>query len=88
MDKFKVIEFFSNSELFKKISQRNVENGETEFRFESKRLDYRGNTRSFVFRCRRRNFEVGYVNMFIEDISERFFAAKIYDMRFLKLSAS
>ena len=86
MDKFKLIEFFSNSELFKKISQKNVENGETEFRFESKRLNRRGNNVVFMFRCRRRNLSVNYVNMYIDDVKDNYLAAKIYDMRFLRLS--
>jgi len=84
MDKFKLIEFFSNSELFKKISQKNVENGETEFRFESKRLNRRGNNVVFMFRCR--NLNVNYVNMYVDDIKDNYLAAKIYDIRFLRLS--
>lgn len=86
MDKFKLIEFFSNSELFRKISQKNVENGETEFRFESKRLNRRGNSVVFMFRCRRRNLNVNYVNMYVDDVKDNYLAAKIYDMRFLRLS--
>lgn len=60
--------------------------GETEFRFETKRLDFRGRKRNFQFRCKRRNLEIGYVNMFIEEISESFFACKIYNLKYLKES--
>ncbi len=83
MDKFKVMEFFANAELFRKTSQKNMGNGETEFRYECKRLDYQGRRKNFMFRCKRRLMEIGYVNYFLEDISEEFLAAKIFNMKYL-----
>ena len=84
MDKFRIIEFFSNGELFKKTSQVNLRNDETEFRFECKRLDRNGRRRHYMFRCKRRKMEVGYVNYFVEDIQEEFLACKIYNIKYLK----
>lgn len=82
MDKFKLIETFTNKELFVNTSQVYHED-ETEFRFDCKRLDRKGRKKSFYFRAKRKQMNVLFVNFFIEDIAESFLAAKIFNMKFL-----
>lgn len=82
MDKFKLLETFSNEELFVKTAQdRHVDT--TTFRFECKRLDRKGRRKTFLFSARNKKMEVFYVNFFLDDIQESFLAARIYNFKFL-----
>lgn len=82
MDKFKLLETFSNGELFIKTAQVRYDE-ETEFRYECKRLDRKGRRKTFLFRAKRKRTEVFYVNFFLDDMQESFLAARIYSLKYL-----
>ena len=82
MDKFTLIRIFSNGEKFVKRQQERRGNS-TIFTFDMKKPDRKLRKKSFSFLVVRNVDEIGYIKFFIEDSSENYLAAKIYNEKFL-----
>lgn len=82
MDKFGLIRIFSNGERFVKRQQEHTPKG-TMFTFDMKNLDRKLRKKSFSFLCRRGVDEIQYINFFVEDSSENYLAARVYNEKFL-----
>lgn len=82
MDKFKLIEIFSNKEVFEKNTQT-LYDEDTEYKILQKNFDKKGRRKSFLFRAKRRDENVWYVNFFHEDYHGRRLAAKVYSLECL-----
>lgn len=82
MDILNLIRLFSNGEKFVKRQQERRKDG-TLFTFDMKRPDRKLRKKSFSFLAPRHGLEISYVKFFIEDSSENYLAAKIYNEKFL-----